>query len=428
MLTLFSIPVRSRELADELTNVVVQYQLEDFIRINVKRQSDDKFHIIIGVGKHNRDMPDAKRKKAKALLGSYGLHLPDWQSDGRATWRSRRVKFRLPIRIAPSDPLSYEHEPRTPRAQYRDTTDQHNRLLLWLSAHGHGTWQQFKAACDTLGLAPTYIYSGHILRRLRLLGHMDISGNGQQWFIAPASLVATGPEDGRYHTFLAGQRSPALLGALCDAADVEKETQRDGNAPEKVRVIFASRADALGFAEDFSQHQYPLYLAGQAALEIAVALPDLTGWENNLSSQSIVRGNYRFEEWRNGDFHSVQLPRATGMYSLTHITEGHEFPSLTLFYDADQNIWRRADWYGLRYLTLRRRSINVEFHYDLTLMKLSIDRNQLPPHMYERSLVLSSGSLPEIQNGRSEYRDVPAKLSRILAEKLEAEPIDYRGH
>ena len=296
--------------------------------------------------------------------------------------------------LPPPDPLSYEQEPTAPRAQNRDMTDQYNKLLLWLSAHGHGTWQQFKAACDTLGLAPTYRSSGSILRRMRLLGHMDISRSGQQWVIAPGSLVATESEDSQYHTFLAGQRSPAILGALNDAADVEAATQPDGNAPEKLRVIFSDHADALRFAEDFSRHHYPLYLAGQVALEIARSLPDLTSWENTLSSQSIVRGNYRFEEWRNDSFHPVQLPRETGMYSLTHIADGNGLLSLTLFYDADQNIWRRADWYGLRYLTLRRRNINIEFHYDRASMKLTIDRNQRPPHMYERSLVLSSGILP----------------------------------
>ena len=247
---------------------------------------------------------------------------------------------------------------------------------------------------------------------------------GKDGFIAPPSLVTTESADGRYTTFLAGQRSTALLQALRDAAQFENEIQPYGDAPEVVRATFDSQDQATYFARDFSQHHHPLFLAELAGHRIACALPDLVGWESRLSSPVVVIGNYKFELWEDGDFNGLPLPSQTGMYRLTPMTDRYGSPQLTLFYDAERGLWRRADWYGLRYLTLRRTGEHIEFVYDQNLRTLRIDRNQRLPHMYERALVLASGRLPIFRNDQVIFGDVSAELGRIVADKLEAEFVE----
>ena len=344
-----------------------------------------------------------------------------WISNSLEFQSFQQLRYQRTPRIASSDPLNYEeHRSHTQTSHIEN----YNHLLQWLSAYGQGTWKQFKTTCNTLGLDPTYEYSRRILRRLRLLGHIEITSDGQKWFIAPPSLVTTNSVDGRFNTFLAGQRSPALLNELRDAAQIEIETQPDGDTPDAIRATFDSQDQLNCFARDFRQRHHPLFLVGRAGHKIACALPHLVDWENRLSSPAVVLGNYKFELWTDGGFCSLPLPSQTGMYRLTHMADRHGHPQLTLFYDAGQNLWRRADWYGLRYLMLRRTGEHIEFDYDHNLRTLSIDWNQRLPHMYERALVLASGRLPLLHNRQVIFGDVSAELGCILADRLEAEFVE----
>lgn len=426
ILVVFSLPATSSTITQELINAVNENGLNEFFVFRPYRAGPNRNSTIMSVGRLDKDMPENMREAATSLLRSYELSLPDWRSNERETLIIRRIRYRRPNRIASSDPLSHEDENMTPTVQRLDHTDSYNKLLHWLSAHGQGTWQQFKMACNTLGLDLTYEYSRRILRRLRLLGHIEVTSDGQKWFITPPSLVATGSAAGGYRTFLAGQRSPALLHSLRNATqvEVEIEIQPDADAPEVVRATFDSQDQAAYFARNFSQRHHPLFLAGLAGHRIACALPDLVSWENQLSSPAVVLGNYRFELWEGGEFNTLPFPSQTGMYRLTHLADHYRHPQLTLFYDADRDLWRRADWYGLRYLTLRRTGEHIEFVYDHNLRTLRIDRNQRLPHMYERALVLASGSLPVFRNDQIILGDVPAELGRTVANKLEAEFVE----
>jgi hypothetical protein len=56
-------------------------------------------------------------------------------------------------------------------------SQRYEQLLYWLSAIGSGTWESFKKACDALGLEEPK----RILRRFRLLGHIESSLDGSRW-------------------------------------------------------------------------------------------------------------------------------------------------------------------------------------------------------------------------------------------------------
>ena len=425
ILVIFSLPAQSSIVTQELTSAVQEDGLNEFFKFRPYRSGHDRVHTIMSVGRHDRDMPDSMREAATDLLLQYGLRLPDWRSDERETHTIRRIRFQTPDPISPSDPLSPEDGNVTSPDPYPEQTDNYNKLLQWLSAHGQGTWQQFRTACHTLGLDPTLRTSNRILRRLRLLGHVEVTSDDRpKWFIAPSSLVTTDSANGCYSTFLAGQRSPVLLKALRDAAQIQTEPQHHYDAPTLVRATFDSQVKAERFTKDFSRHHHSLFLAGRAGHNIARALQNLFDWERQMASPSVVIPNYKFEFWQDGRFSALPLPSLTGMYRLSHLTDRYGRPQLTLFYDAELGLWRRADWYGLRYLMLRRSGERIEFYYDRTFRTLSIDRNQRLPDMYERALVLASGRLPVLQNNQVTFGDVPAELGRTVADKLEAEFVE----
>ena len=425
LLVIFSLPATSSIVTQEVTNAVQQNGLNEFFEFRPYRARHDRVHTIMSVGRHDRDMPDSMREAATDIFRQYEMHLPDWRSDERETHNIRRIRFQKPDPISPSDPLSPEDGNITSPDQLPDHTGSYNKLLQWLSAHGQGTWHQFKTACHTLGLDPTYEYSKRILRRLRLLGHIEVTSDGQKWFIAPPSLVTTVSADGRHRTFLSGQRSPVLIEALRDAAQIETEPQPYNDAPEVVRITFDSQDQAKCFTQDFSLRHHSLFLAGQAGHKIARALQNLFDWEKQLASPSVVIGNYKFELWQDGRFSALPRPSHTGMYRLTHLADGYRHPQLSLFFDGERELWCRADWYGLRYLTLKRTGKHIEFEYDHNSKTLSIDRNQRLPHMYERALVLASGKLPRFHDNRVAFAGIPAELGRMVAGKLEATFVEY---
>lgn len=434
-LIIYSMPIKSFTVQEEISEAVVRHGLDEFVRVCPYRKGYEDFYVIISVGRHNTDMPDTMREKAKNLLRSYELYVPDWRSsdyegehgnanpagrlrrNGRGVQRSRRIKFKKPDAMVPSDPLSYDDENKTHSESCPDQTEDYNKLLQWLSGHGQGRWEQFKAACKALEVDPNGKSSSHIARRLRLLGHIELGKRGKNWFIAPPSLVATESKDGRYHTFFAGQRSLALLEDVQGVAQVELEAQPCGDAPELARAVFSSQAAAKQFTRDSCGR---VYLAGQASIRIARALPSLANWERDLYSPMIAISKHKFEQWIEGRFESILYPQETGMYRLTKRATDYRNRAISLFYDARQERWIRADWYGLRYLMLRRTGEIVEFHYDHNVRTLSIDSDQRLPHMYERALVLSSGRLPVRRNDRVVFGEVSAESGRALAEKLEA--------
>lgn len=107
-----------------------------------------------------------------------------------------------------------------------------NKLLLWMSARGEGSWQQFRAAVEELhveeseseaqsigdddfGDLPLY----QILRlNLQRLGHAEFfaGAGGKDWRVTPPSLAAT-EKDGAWRGILAGARSLKLLERVCAA-------------------------------------------------------------------------------------------------------------------------------------------------------------------------------------------------------------------
>jgi hypothetical protein len=328
--------------------------------------------------------------------------------------------------LEPSDPLDYSKINNDEEFDI-DQEQSHNELLLWLSSFGRGTWQQFKTTCRELALDSDGEHSKKIMRRLRSLGHIELINNGQNWIISPPCLVETCHNSKQYHAYLAGQRSPILIQELKDIAQLEFEPQPYGNAPKTIRLIFNNQKDAEEFCQNYSQQNHLIFFAGRADLKITCNLPDLDSWESNLPIMTIVRGYYSYEQWITDNFYPIELPNETGLFRLTHRSDRFAHPKQSLFYDKEKDIWRKGDWYGLRYLMLQRTGNISKFYYNHNLSTLAIKIGNRIPDMYERSLILASGRLPLFRHDQIIYCNISEDLAHILANKLEAKIFESNG-
>jgi len=430
------------ELTDRLSKLVRQYGLSEFItRACYEKGAGNKkqgeYYYFIGVISEEKGViPDDKNNVLHTVLSQLSLYniglyvdydeIQPMASKEIEGFNFRQIKMVRLKKYLPNDPFDFAASAEDSNIA-EDTKPVFNQLLFCLSAYGRGTWQQFRAICVEIGIDSTGEYARRISRNLRALGHIELSRDGQNWFAAPSCLVQIDDGDHQYHTFLAGQRSPRLLEMLQRETHVTITSQPYSNAPERVLITFPDESAALAFADDYSRQHHPIRSAGYAGLKIASVLPSLDGWETTLPILSIVKGNYHFEKWVDSGFESMSLPQDSGMYRLTHVSERFEHPQLTLYYDADTGIWRKADWYGIRFLALRRTGSSCDVHYDPVQHDLAVSRDQRWPDLYERSLVLASGQLPVFHGNHAIYSNISASQAHLLTGKLGANLIEHRG-
>ncbi|MEH1846589.1 MAG: hypothetical protein V7L25_16740 [Nostoc sp.] len=93
-------------------------------------------------------------------------------------------------------------------ADWVKASQNNDRFLYWLSTLGRGSWESFKKSCNALQLEEPK----RILRRLRLLGHLESSLDGSRWSAAPAAIVKITSSTSEF--ILCGQRSLSLIRQL----------------------------------------------------------------------------------------------------------------------------------------------------------------------------------------------------------------------
>ena len=297
--------------------------------------------------------------------------------------------------------------------------ERYNRLLYWLSANAEGTWQTFARVCDVLQLANNIKSARSIFRRLILLGYIESSGDGQKWSICSTTFVqcATEPDI----CFLAGQQTPNLIEQLSVHSTLERIPQPSYQGPSCIKVHSNLSTDLL---VDELQVEH----VRVASVQLARLLPDLEGWKAILTSiDRISTTHYDIEIWNGNRFSSCdtlyerngQYCGESGMYRLTRGRDTNTY-QIVLYLDQPNQRWLRADWYGLRFLAYDSIGRDFEVTYDSSTNDLLIPLDERWPMLYERALVLASGSLPaRADNPRwLKYSGISSELVQLLTEKL----------
>lgn len=293
-----------------------------------------------------------------------------------------------------------------------------NHLLYWLSATGAGGWQLFRRVFNLLTAETVSLEPRQIIRKLRLLGHMEYTvANGSKWAVCPPVLVQGSRPD---FYFLAGQRVPRLMVTLADVAEMEVQPQPTGEAPDLVEIRFASTAAAR---QAVNRGQIGLGWAGCASMRLAQALPDLAGYQASLSTVSgFVLSNFKLEQWQGQTYVGVHFQQQTGLYRLAPRDDDVRLSPQSLFFDAVTDKWRAGPWYDLRYLAQQAAGESCRVQYHRGQQRLAIPANYRWPDLYERALVLASGLLPLPSPDKRwfYFSDIPPDLAQILTAKLNA--------
>ena len=316
----------------------------------------------------------------------------------------------------PGDPLAALNETDA-EGEVLGSWESHERLLHWISARGDGTWEQFKNACEIVGVVNERFVARAALRRFRLLCHIDLSPDGTKWSVSPTAFVRY--EDDRSKGFLVGQRTEAMIRdvtTLCTNVD----ESHSGPAGPKLIEIDTPNAEELA--------ELGIVDAGAAAHRLAKALPDLNHWKATLATISnLDLGRMAIERWENGNFQECDTIYIrdgmyfgqSGMYRLGPHDERSR-RSIIAFFDQALQKWFKGDWYGLRFLHNVAELGNAEAVHNLGAGSLLIPVAERWPLLYEQALTLTSGLLPIPSGNRNwlEYRRVPIDIAKTLCKKL----------
>ncbi|HSH80000.1 MAG TPA: hypothetical protein VLA19_15860 [Herpetosiphonaceae bacterium] len=300
-----------------------------------------------------------------------------------------------------------------------EQTRRHNHLLFWLSAVGTGSLDLFRTTCGLLELASQPAESHRILRRLRLLGHLETSPNGTRWSASPSVVIRRTYPDSEPAFFLAGARDMHLLEALRSIAKVEEVSQRGGMGPATVHLV-TDEQELLASLELLGIRW--LDIGGNVAQRLANALPDLEGWVDTLTPlQGISSTLFDIKRFNGTTFVTDAFEGKSGFYQLWSPAEHarpQAHPKYTLFYDEPNGRWLRGDWYGLRFLDLRTQENFCPVRYDEATGQLAIPEQWRWPEIYERALVLASGRLPAYASGWLIYEAINSTLVETLGPKI----------
>lgn len=351
---------------------------------------------------------------------------------GAATRQPGRIQYRAPQELV-SDPLGGDNadgDQATAREDVVGRATSHDRLLDWLSAWGNGSWNSFVSACYTLGLdrESRAREARRILRRLRLLGHLETNQPGTKWAVTRAGLVGVRPggaDSDRVAFVLCGARDQRLLRTLQEIAPMRRIPQPQTDGP--AAIVIDGHADELREKLDATSCAGQIEVYDNAALSLAKALPPIEQWAAtlsalpNLSPHMFECRRLEADSWVEGPFTG-----RSGLYELwparpSETTIGTR-PTYSALYDARAARWLRGDWYGLRFIARalegRRGKVNLDVH----ARRLLVPIGWRWPEPYERVLVLASGRLPTLASEKGGsyvvYRDISVELVQAVITKL----------
>lgn len=311
----------------------------------------------------------------------------------------------------------------------RQRTEVYDRLLQWMSATCSGGIQIFRNTCTELGLDEDGTQASRILRRLRLLGHVETAPDGSRWTVAPPAIVQLVAGDGS-RFFLSGARDESLLRELEKWASVERLPMMDGSAPTSI-FLTVHDLDGLFKRIDASELKPRLHFAFDVALWFAQRLPTVPEWAQMLEvlpgvqPDSFMLRRHDGKSWK-----PVALPKEPGFYEFWEdCAEGADDPwevqgarpckSLLLLEDGT---WRRGDWYGLSFAARHAAQGHCPTIYDSATGQLAVPRAWHWPEFFERALVLASGRLPCCQRVGGQlwlvYEGISPALLDVLESKL----------
>lgn len=263
-----------------------------------------------------------------------------------------------------------------------------DKLLYFLSAQGWGNRSAFNTICKALDLESQ---TKTLLRNLRLLGHLEMDSQGKRWSVNPTSSVQVLQCNQTMLIYALGARDNSMQGTL----------QSQYNAPS--RLVMAEH------------DEYFANTIKNPALEVAKVAPTIKAYLQNLASVGGISENLdTFRKLAGNEFVVQNFQREQGMYEV----KSRSGRTTTLLYNANSEKWVEGEWYALRYIHHCLYDSLLPCRYDAERWCLAIPKEQRPPLLYERILVLASGYIPSYSGNWLVYHNIMPPLVEIMLEKL----------
>jgi hypothetical protein len=310
-----------------------------------------------------------------------------------------------------------------------------DKLVDWMSGIGEGSWESFLRVCRMLGAAETVQAARRLFRRLLILGHIECSSDGRSWCIAPPVVVQLAADPTR--VVWCGSRCDELVSQIPSTwTRLPLSGQPAGSGPSVWSLSVP--AEVLG-ANDLPQCGNPprwdaVTWGGPVAEHLASLLPTLNEWVRMLgpvdrpttpetAEQFDLRTGEYIEQPKFRVFEGGTCAGPAGLYRLGYGKPPRRF-ELTAYFEPTAPPARqflRGDWYGLRFLALSRSG-----KYTKAIWRpedggtLAIPARQRWPLLFERVLILASGTLPERTPDSPLlcYHGVPLHLAVAVAKPL----------
>lgn len=310
-----------------------------------------------------------------------------------------------------------------------------DRLLLWLSARGRGSWSTFRAKVEELcseqtdtsldeaddeggrstdadSDLPIYHQARFAMQRL---GHSEFysAGTDNGWRVVPPTLSF--PVDGSRIGFLCGARSPALLGSLSRWGDLNVAASQPEGMPQLIQLQGASQevvalcASKLGLK---IQNSAPMML-----LSVLPNVLDTTSWHRSEMPETPGWSVRRFSVSHRRWVEASSSDAARSYQGLFRFDLKHQRFYYLRWHNYTYNIPVQIG----KYAVIRKRLQPIE--YDARARIFSTSLTFRPPLLIERALVLCSGRLGRINavKGLVEYTDVPPSVAHVAAQLLHQE-------
>ncbi len=407
-----------KDMVQAIANTISRYQLQKWVAsLRFEKQARGEFYFFIGFDRLDFGQVPEEIEDTLLQLPRFTNPIGNYYFDQLQTFVTGDLeihrygqRLRLPsLRMAAlEDPFDQSDDIQN---LVDDThTERWDKLMLWLSALGKGSWETFQRGCQQLQIASK---PRQVLRTLRLLGHIETSSDGTKWSINPVTLE--GNIEKGY--LLLGRRSDKVLNILAQHGEIIIQSME--NSPSRVHWRPIDPSSTLQISN----------LVYTDAINTWVKhLPSIKEWQGYLEvlpDMDLSRFEARIYDGQN--FISVTRVEDSGLYQFFMLNVQTKFPRATLYYDQSRKSLYRADWYGLRFLTLYTRQVLHPVKYDSKKQQLAVILDQRFPEFYERLLVLSSGKLPKSQNDWLIYSDISPSLMEIITKKLHLK-VEHKNH
>lgn len=317
-----------------------------------------------------------------------------------------------------ADPREGE-QPRAPEVvEVAPDSTKHDLLLDWMSLAGTGSAALLANVARTLELEEVAAHPARFLRRLRLLGHIQTSGDGARWSVNAPALLGT--SSGSW--ILSGARDGLLKTALHCFADVALCSQH--GAPSRWLI---SSDDARALREqlciELPFHCLPHFVL-EASNHLTARLPHLRQWRDSLPLlHGVVPENFEIRHRDDGRWFHVALPDKSGFYEFWPRFDGtsdlpwNEFGAHPKFHAlrCSGGTWREGSWYDLHFAGRLENGEKGTLCFNQIGRKLEIPAAWRFPEPFERALVLSSGLLPRPASNSLSYDEVAPSVAQAFS-------------